>query len=171
MKFNLNSFFKSGCSILWIFLLLANADHVLGQYSIENTMRKYRSENNVIHYGRTGDLSFFFNENDPSIKSKIEMIDVLVFNSQAGIKVKDMDKITQTLSQEAWDALLDIKDQGTNVRIFTLDKKDYTEKLFANIKSDNQQILFLIKGKIYPADLSKINFDFAGSEFLNKLGG
>lgn len=143
---------------------------VAGQKNIDQIFRKYKNDEGVVNMNFTGDVKKHLSSSNIKLESEIDNIDVLIFENGKNISAKDIKEISDVLTREQFDILIDVKDKSEKIKLHTKESGSYLSKVYAHVQSDESNIYFVISGKIKLEELSKLNLNFEGSDALKKIG-
>lgn len=139
------------------------------QNSIDNMLKRYRNDSDAIHYNLKGDISKLFSDQDIKLmKSKIELLDVIVFNNGKNISSKDLDRINKSIGSEGWEMLMNIKEKSQKIKMYSIGNDEILQKVFVMVQGQDMNAFLLFKGNIYFDELSKLNF---GQIMSGSFGG
>ena len=142
---------------------------VFGQRSIQNTLRKYKNNEGVVSVNYKDEINKMFLKDAPELKTRIEYVDVLVFNEKGDISADDKTAIHTKLNEEKFDLLLNAKQKEGRLELYTQGPDSELSMVFANAKKDNYNVYFIMKGKIVLDELTKLGMNFQGAELLNMI--
>lgn len=134
------------------------------QKKIGHVLRKYKNDENVSNISLTGDLTSMMADAELDYKSKITMVDALVFDKGTDVKDKHKKDIKNALSESGFDLLMNAKSKEGRVKIYVKDTGDYINELYAHLLVEGVNIHFILAGEIFYDDLSKLQLGFQGSD-------
>jgi hypothetical protein len=158
---------KGICISLILFIATFN---LYSQKDIDHILRKYKNDQGVVNMNFTGDVVKYIKSSNVTLESIIDDVDVLIFENNTDISQKDKSGIQAALTTNKYDMLIDIKNKDHKVSLYTMDKGDFISKVYANVKTTDANVYFIISGKIKLDELGKLNLNFSGSEALKMVG-
>lgn len=141
----------------------------ISQKNIDQVLRKYKNDEGVMNMSFSGDLLKSLSGTKEDLKSKIETVDVIVFDNGQNIDKADEVKIKAVLNRDKFDLLIDVKNKQNKVQVYATESGQYLDKVFAFVNSKELNAYFILSGKIVFEELSKLNLDFKGEDPLKIL--
>lgn len=147
-------------------LLIAINTVASAQKTISGLLKKYNNDSEVLAFNLQGDMLNFFQAIDgEDIQSKMESVEVLMFNKDKDVSPSDKDKIKRLADEQGFETLINARHEGNKIRVYALDAGDYISRLFATVNSDTHNIYVIVEGKIHYDDIMKLN-----EEAFTKMG-
>jgi len=140
-----------------------------GQKNIDQIFRKYKNDEGVVNMNFTGEVLQMMNSSDKKLQSKVELVDILVFQEKNDISSDDKSSIQKVLSRDKFDLLVDVKNKDQKVKLFALDGGEYLQKLYCHINTTELNAYFILSGKIIFNELAKLGLDFQNGGALKFL--
>lgn len=153
--------------IAWLVLLTGNLS--TAQNSIDNLLKRYRNDNDVIHYNLKGDISKLFAEQDEILfNSKVESLELILFNNGKNISPKDAERVNKAVDTEGWEMLMNVKDKSNNFKMYAVGDDQILKKVFVQVQSSDLNAYLLFKGTILFEEIAKLNFGKVVSQAFSK---
>ncbi len=149
---------KNSRLIPLVMFLFVFAGTGFSQYGVENVLRKYKNDENVLSMSLEGNLSSLFPQND-SIKSIVKTLSFVMFEGGNDLSAKDQKRIKERIKTDQYDLLVSVREGDKKVKIYGIDHDDSISKAFAQINSEEFNIYVVFEGNLYYEELSKIKFD------------
>lgn len=143
--------------------------HVQAQHQIANVFRKFRNDEGVKHLNLSGDVTRMLQNKEKSLNSTIEEMHVYIFSKNTNMSNNDRQKITKFLNDLKYDLLMQQKDKSSRISIHGIEKDGFLTDVYAELWFENVPIYLILKGKIILGELSKMNFDFEGSNLMKNI--
>jgi hypothetical protein len=150
-------------------ILLISSTSLIAQASIEHVFRKYKNDEGVLNLNFTGEILKMINNSKANLKSKVDNVDIIVFQDKNDVNVADKAKIQNLLDKDKFDLLVDVKNKNQKVRLYAVESGSFLNKVFAHINSPELNAYFILTGKIVFEELAKLGMDFQNSENLKIL--
>ena len=147
-------------------LLIAMNTVATAQKTISGLLKKYNNDSEVLAFNMQGDMLNLFEAIDgEDIQSKMESIEVLMFNKDKDITNADKEKLKQIANEQGFETLINARHEGNKIRVYALDAGDYVSKLFATVNGETHNIYVIVEGKIHYDEIMKLN-----EETFTKMG-
>jgi hypothetical protein len=158
----------------WYFFLLCTVflfseTTVAGQNQLSNVFRKFRNDEGVKHINLSGDVTKMLKGKDKNLKSTVKEMNVYLFGSKRFISTNDYAKITKALREQKFELLIDTRDKNDKIKLHGIEKNGFMTDLYAEVISGKTKIYLILKGNIILSEISKMNFDFEGSNVLKNI--
>lgn len=155
--------------LLTTFLLFFVGYSVSAQNPLSNIFRKFRNDEGVQHINLTGNISKMLQSKDQKLASVIDEMHVYIFSKGKNISPSDATKIKAALQQGPFELLINTKDKSGKVSLYGVEKNKKITDLYSELNYNGMNIYVLLKGNILLHELSKMNFDFDGSNLLKRV--
>lgn len=142
---------------------------VEGQNQLSNVFRKFRNDEGVNHLNLSGNITKILQGKDQKFVSKIEEMHVYIFSKNKNVSPSDKQKIDNALLEQKFELLINTKDKTSKIKIHGLEKDGFLTDLYMELLVNESNIYCILKGKILLSEMSKMNFDFEGSNVLNGI--
>lgn len=136
------------------------------QKKVDHVLRKYKNDENVVNINLTGDLSSMLNKAELDLKTKVTLLDIIMFSEGDDLKPKHKQDIKNAIANEGFELLVNVKDKGGKVKIYTIENDKYINKLYANVNAKGMNIYVILEGDIYYDELSKLDLGFDGADIF-----
>lgn len=139
------------------------------QKNIDQIFRKYKNDEGVVNLNFTGEILKTLNKADSKLKSKIDLVDIIVFQDKTDISSSDKEKISEVLLRDKFDLLVDVKNKTQKVRLFAVDTGSFLNKIYAHVNTPEMNAYFILTGNIIFDELNKLGLDFQNGDALKIL--
>lgn len=82
------------------------------QNSIDSLLKRYRNDSDVIYYNLKDDISkLFAKQNEILFNSKVESLDLILFNNDKNISPKYAERVNKAVNAEGWEMLMNVNEK------------------------------------------------------------
>ena len=152
---------------LIIFGLIASQSNP--QKNIDQVFRKYKNDEGVLAMNFTGDILKMMSESKSKIKSTIDKVEVFLFENKKDIESSDKSKISNVLSRDKFDLLIDVKNKDQKVRLYGIESGEFLNKVYAQVNTPDVNVYFILSGKIIFEELAEMGMDFEKHDMTHVL--
>ena len=142
---------------------------ICGQYQVSNVFRKYRNDEGVQHINLSGDIAKMLQGEKDKLVSRVDEMHVYIFSKENILSAADRDKITKARQGDGYETLFQTRDKADRLEIYGIEKQGKITHIYGEIVTGGNRIFLLMTGSILFSELSKMNFDFDGSEVMKKI--
>lgn len=151
-----------------LLLLVAMTTALSAQNKISHVLRKYKNDENVMNINLNGDLGNMLSKAEVELASKIEQLDVLVFDKGTDVSDKHKKRISEIITLNGYDLLVNAKDKKGKLKVFIRENDKHIEEVYASVFAEGINIHLIIAGEIKYEDLSKLTMPFDGSDVFSE---
>ena len=101
--------------------------------------------------------------------SRVDEMHVYIFSKENILSAADRDKITKARQGDGYETLFQTRDKADRLEIYGIEKQGKITHIYGEIVTGGNRIFLLMTGSILFSELSKMNFDFDGSEVMKKI--
>ena len=139
------------------------------QKNIDQVFRKYKNDEGVLAMNFTGDILKMMSESKSKIKSTIDKVEVFLFENKKDIESSDKSKISNVLSRDKFDLLIDVKNKDQKVRLYGIESGEFLNKVYAQVNTPDVNVYFILSGKIIFEELAEMGMDFEKNDMTDFL--
>ncbi|MEZ4912018.1 MAG: DUF4252 domain-containing protein [Saprospiraceae bacterium] len=157
--------------IISTFILIAFSSEIYSQNDILHLLRKYKNDSGVLYFDAVSLLKNKITSTS-DLKSEITAADIYVFEGVNDVSASDKKKMNDFVQSKTFELLMDIKQKGTESKLFVKEKGNFLEELVGIMHYDDYHIYIFAKGKIIYDELAKLGLNFNqgdGLELFDKV--
>lgn len=143
------------------------AFQVSAQKNIDQVFRKYKNDEGVMAVNFTGDALKMLNESKSKMKSTIDAVEVFLFEDKKDLDNNDKSKIATVLKRDKYELLIDVKNKDKKIKLYGLDSGKFLNKIYVQVNTPENNIYFILSGKIIFEELSEMGMDFEKGDMSN----
>ena len=141
--------------------------------AIQNFYSKYKDHEEITALSLSGSLiqfaaSFADDEGSQKVMDKVTHLKLLVSDSNL-VSKKDYLSFSKSLKKDAFEDLMQIKDQGSNIDIMIREQGDKITDVILLVEDHGDFVMISLEGDFKYSDLNDLDLKFEGSEHLKKL--
>ena len=142
---------------------------LMAQRSLQNTIRKYKNNENVVSLNYKQEVNDYFDSKKKKFKTWIDAIDIIAFKDGSDVSPSDLSVIKENLNNEKYELLINAKQKDGKLELYTLGPDEEIKKIFAHVKKEKYNIYFTMTGKIVLDELPELGLEFQGSDIFSLL--
>jgi hypothetical protein len=140
---------------------------------IENFYSKYKDHEGITAFTLSGNLiqfaASFEEDENKKVMEKISQVRILVMDEVNLVPRNDFNGLLKSLKKDAFDELMLIKEEGTDIEIYIREKGNTISDVILMVYNEGEFIMLSVEGAFNYSDLNDLNLDFNGGEYLKKL--
>ncbi len=151
-------------NIIFYFLFTLPFFGISQSNCIQDFYSKHKDHDGITAFTLSGNLiqfaASFEEDGNKKILEKISQVRILVMDEVNFISRKDFNGFLKSLKNDAFDELMLIKEEGTNIEIYIREKGNAITDLILMVYDEGEFIMLSIEGTLNYSDLNDLNLEF-----------